>query len=464
MIAAMMFVFFTIVANVVELQNEKYRFGLMKANRQLISKEEDLRIANASLEQQIFHRTRELQETNTKLVQEVKRKELAIASMKQSEMKFEHVQRMESLGTLVGGIAHDFNNMLSGITANLYLAQRYMQSEDGKKRLDKISDLSMHAADMIKQLLTFARKDAAEMKPFDLNVFIREAFKLATVSISEHIVCRSELPRGKVIINGNATQIQQMLMNLMNNARDALSGVDGPTISVSLSTMVADKNFCDRFLNAEQRPYAVLSVKDNGMGISEDQAKSIFDPFFTTKEVGKGTGLGLAMIYGAIQSHQGLINVDSSIGSGTCFNLYFPLVDEEGAKGNLIKQSKVVTGAGETILLVDDDLDLCECNSELLKTMGYDVLIANNGMEACQMYQRHDVALIIMDVVMPVLGGVAASQRIRKFDPDARIVFATGYDKMNEMTSELVTDWQNVLHKPFDLNDLSCAIRNQLDV
>jgi len=463
-ITPMMFVFFTLVANVFEFQNEKQRAALGEINTELRIKEEALHVSSANLENQVFQRTRELQESNTKLVQEMMQKEQAIALMKQTEMKFQHAQRMEAVGTLVGGIAHDFNNMLSGITANLYMAERLMASDDGKRRLGKIGDLSMHAADMIKQLLTFARKDDVEMKLFNLHVFLTGAFKLACVSISENIVCRQDFSANKMFIRGNATQIQQILMNLMNNARDAVTGIDHPSIIVSLSTVHVDDDFCARFSgDVLEDDYVLLSVQDNGIGIPKDKLENIFEPFFTTKDEGKGTGLGLAMVYGAMQSHHGLIHVDSSPGLGTVFNLYFPLLDSEQLEYVQSQTSRVIPGHGETILLVDDDSDLCECHSKLLQGMGYQVRIAINGLEACELYQKHDIDLILMDVVMPLLGGVAAAQRILAFDIQAKIIFVTGYDKDNELTSELLSDWQYVLNKPLNIEHLSRVIRDQLD-
>ena len=459
-----MFLLFTLVGNIFELQNEKHRARLIGMNDELQQSEKALRSAYDELEQRIFQRTRELQESNTQLVVEVKEKAQALESMQQAEMKFQHAQRMESVGTLVGGIAHDFNNMLSGITANLYMAQRQMQAEDGRARLKKIGDLVMHAADMIKQLLTFARKDEAEMKQFDLSVYIKEAYKLARVSIPENIDCRFECSRERLYINGNATQIQQILMNLMNNARDALVGAESPEIRVSLSVFEADALFRSTRPGADSSLYARLMVCDNGAGIARDKQDMIFDPFFTTKEVGKGTGLGLAMVYGAMQSHHGLVEVESEPGDGACFVLYFPLLESDVETRSGQQQGPVVQGDGELILVVDDDQQLRESECELLQSMGYRVIAACNGMEAYHLFRQHagDVKLVLMDVVMPVLGGVAAANRIRKLDASARIIFTTGYDKDNDMTSELLPEWQHVLNKPWEIEELSTAIQRSL--
>jgi len=461
-----MFLLFTLIGNVFELQNEKHRVTLNRMNEDLEINAKALHDSYTDMEQLVVNRTRELQEVNTQLVVEVQQKTQALESKQQTEMKFQHAQRMEAVGTLVGGIAHDFNNMLSGITANLYMAQRQMESEDGKQRLKKIGDLSMLAADMIKQLLTFARKDEAEMKHFDLTVFINEAYKLARVSIPENILCSFHFGKDKLFINGNATQIQQILMNLMNNARDALVGAESPAITVSLSEFEADDAFLSLRPELTARHYGRLSVQDNGMGITKDKQKRIFDPFFTTKEVGKGTGLGLAMVYGAMQSHQGLIEVESEVGSGTCFTLYFPLLEEVANTTGDAKKQQVVQGNGELILVVDDDQRLCECEYELLQKMGYRALTACNGIEALRLFEqhRHEISLVLMDVVMPVLGGVASANRIQKLEPSAKIIFMTGYDKDQDMASELMPDYEHILHKPIDVEELSVAIRRAIEV
>jgi CheY-like chemotaxis protein len=253
-------------------------------------------------------------------------------------------------------------------------------------------------------------------------------------------------------------------MNLMNNARDAMIGIDHPSITVSLSTVHVDDEFSARFSgDVLEDDYVLLSVQDNGIGIPKDTLENIFEPFFTTKDEGKGTGLGLAMVYGAMQSHNGLIHVDSNHKQGTVFKLYFPLLGNEKTEYVQAQTSRVIAGHGETILLVDDDPVLCECHSKLLQGMGYQVRIANNGLEACELYQKHDIDLILMDVVMPLLGGVAAAQRILEFDARAKIIFVTGYDKDNELTCELSNDWQHVLNKPLNIERLSMAIRDQLD-
>ncbi len=465
LIFPMMFIFFTLIAAVFELQNDRYRYSLLTSNHELSRKQKALRQSRDNMEQLIFQRTRELQETNAKLAQEVKQKTVALESKAETEKKFQHAQRMEAIGTLAGGIAHDFNNMLSGITANLFMAQRQMTSEDGINRLNKIGDLSMMAADMIKQLLTFARKDEAELKHFDLRQFINEAYKLAVVSIPESIDCQDQFEKKSMPIEGNTTQIQQILMNLMNNARDALAETQHACIRVSLTVFDADTAFIQRHEEMQQQCYALLEVEDNGPGMDQATCEKIFDPFFTTKQVGKGTGLGLAMVYGAIQSHHGVIEVESSLAHGTCFKLYFPLQQRGTAQPEPLDCVELHRGNGELILLADDNQILRESECAVLQQLGYSVVTARNGLEAKRLYrqQQHEIALVLMDVVMPVMGGAEAARRIRDIDPDAKILFLSGYDKDHDMTSEMIPAGEPLLSKPISIEALSSAICEQLN-
>jgi len=462
LITPAMYLFFTLLACVLQLRNEKQTIQMQDLNRQLADSHQELREVNTGLEQEIWQRTSELQSSNTSLAKEVLEKEKALVHMRQSEEKFEHAQRMEAVGTLVGGIAHDFNNMLSGITANLYLVQREVESEKAQQRLAKIGDLILHAADMIRQLLTFARKDSVSLIQFDLRIFLHEAYKLAKVSIAEHIRCEQDFSGNNLVINGNVTQIQQILMNLMNNARDALTDAQNPVIRVTLRNFVPDAVFVQTHPQAKQQPYAVLSVVDNGNGIAPNVLPHIFEPFYTTKQAGKGTGLGLAMIYGAMQTHHGFIDVKSRVGEGTCFSLYFPLSNE--AAGTASQQMQPVNGQGEMLLLVDDDKDLLQSNSALLIHLGYRVMVAANGMEAVRLYREHGetIALVLMDVVMPVLGGVAAAERIRALNRKAAIIFVTGYDRDHELTCELMPEGQMMLNKPLDVVLLSRTIADTI--
>jgi len=207
--------------------------------------------------------------------------------------------------------------------------------------------------------------------------------------------------------------------------------------------------------------YLILTIEDNGSGVAEDGLSKIFEPFYTTKEVRKGTGLGLSMVFGAVQSHDGLIDLVSYPGRGTRFSIYFPLLAEKSTRFEPIAENRVEEG--ETVLLVDDDHFLLEVCQSLLSSLGYQVITAINGQEAVETYKQGGIDLVIMDLVMPVLGGKAAAERIQKFDPDAKVIFTTGYDKDNSVTCELVDDWEHVLNKPFKVDELSRMLRQALN-
>ncbi len=382
------------------------------------------------------------------------------------ENKFHQAQKMEALGTLVGGIAHDFNNMLAGITGNLYLAKkRIVDMPDVEKKLDNIETLSFRAASMIKQLLTFARQGNVEVLPFGLTSFIKEVTRLSEASIPENITFNIKVCSEELVVRGDTTQLQQAIMNLLNNARDAVAGVSNPTITLQLDEYRADQAFAAEHPESASSLFARLIVSDNGCGISDIDKEHIFEPFYTTKEVGVGTGLGLSMVFGAIQSQDGFVDVESVVGEGTTFYLYLPLLEEKEMLVAAESAEDVVEGNGELILLCDDNANIRETTSDVLESIGYRVIMASDGIEAVELYRANqkDVSMIVMDVVMPRLGGVKAVERIMEMDPDAKVIFATGYDKDETLKSEMPSEEHVVLSKPYDIGHLSQAIRKQLE-
>ena len=383
---------------------------------------------------------------------------------KKMEDQFLQAQKMEAIGTLVGGIAHDFNNMLAAIQGNVYLSKRKLegQPEIGEK-LDNIELLGMRAADMVKQLLTFARKDRVEMHSFSLNAFIKEAYKLAKTAVPENIELVCDPCQENLMITGDATQLQQALMNLLNNARDAVSDVTHPQISCRLRPFVSTDEFNKDHSDMNGVRFAELVIRDNGSGISKDHLDKVFEPFFTTKGVGEGTGLGLAMVYGTVQSHGGIIEATSEHGVGTAFNIYLPL--KEGVE--TLEKDKIPTiaqGQGETILLVDDEENMRSTIGEVLNSLGYKVLKAGDGKEALEMFKAHqnDIDLILTDIVMPRVGGFDLAGSIRQLNHNVPIIFVTGYDKDQVMSSENQIQYTDIIGKPFSFVNLSRLIRQMI--
>ena len=383
------------------------------------------------------------------------------------ENSFRQAQKMEAIGTLVGGIAHDFNNMLAGITGNVYLLKTAVDDmpDDEKEKLDNISALSFKAADMIKQLLTFARKGELEVAPFGLTSFISDVSTFSKSSIPENIHFQIDTCSEELVVRGDTTQLQQVLLNLLNNARDAVADVDEPRITLKLEKYQADDEFMAKHPECVSSSFALLTVTDNGCGISDGEREHIFEPFFTTKEVGRGTGLGLSMAYGAIQSQGGLIELESTLGEGSSFYIYLPRIEEKQLTVLKESQSEMILGKGELILICDDNADIRETVSDVLDKLGYRVMTAVNGLEAVELYKKHqkEIALIVMDVVMPILGGVKAVERIMQINPDVRVIFATGYDRDETLKSEMPSEEYEILSKPYSVGLLSTSIREQLE-
>jgi len=386
-----------------------------------------------------------------------------LTDIQQMEERFQQAQKMEAIGTLVGGIAHDFNNMLAGITGNLFLLKRMLNDQpEAMEKLGRIETLSSHAAEMIKQMLTFASKGMIEKQDLSLSTFLKETMRLHRISIPENIDITLDAANG-LYVHADATQLQQVILNLLTNARDAVQNRPGPSIHIRLETMLADAEFRKQHDISDKKLFAHLSVADNGHGISEAILKNIFEPFFTTKEVGKGTGLGLSMVFGSIQSHEGIIDVDSSE-SGTTFHIYLPLIPSPEQSDGLNAPPSLPFGNGETILLVDDDAMLIEANAEVIGSLGYHVITADNGLKAVKIYREssNQIDIVIMDVVMPKMGGKNAAEKIKGIDPNAKIIFATGYDLESSLEFEIPAANQPTLQKPFSIEVLARTIQSTL--
>lgn len=387
-----------------------------------------------------------------------------ITERRHAEEQLRQAQKMEAVGTLVGGIAHDFNNMLAAIKANVYLARVQPKNESAvMERLANIEQVATGAAEMVQQLLAFARKDIASTSVLSLSDFMREGVKLARTIIPENIHCRVDICSEELVIRGDATQLQQVLMNLLNNARDAVAGVAVPEIGCSLAPYTADPSFRSRHA-VQQDDFACWSVTDNGCGIPEDMQQKIFDPFFTTKDVGKGTGLGLAMMYSAVKGHGGVVEVESAEGKGTTFRIYLPLTGET-VESTVRSREIRVKGRGETILLVDDEESVRISSRSVLEDLGYRVLEAADGEQALAafMANRDDIDLLMTDVIMPRLNGTDLVLRVRESGSSIPVILVTGYDRGHVLDEHLQMEHCDVINKPFHFDALSRRIRQLID-
>ncbi|MEW6260855.1 MAG: PAS domain S-box protein [Thermodesulfobacteriota bacterium] len=379
------------------------------------------------------------------------------------EAKFQQAQKLEAIGRLAGGVAHDYNNMINVI---LGYAQMAMAETDTNSRLqeylEQVMGAARRSAEITRQLLAFARKQTIQPEVISLNASIEKSLRMLQRLIGENIEL-AWLP-GKAAGNVylDAVQLEQVLANLCVNARDAI--LDVGKITIETDRMTIDEDYCKTHPEATQGDYAVLEVSDNGCGMSPDVLKRIFEPFFTTKEVGKGTGLGLASVYGIVRQNRGFINVYSEPGKGTTFRIYFPRREEPGqiVETNMVAPTK---GKGERILVVEDEPMLMEVTREILKAAGYVVVTATRPEEALQIVSSDAIGfeLLITDVVLPEMNGKELATRIQEHLPDIRILFMSGYTA-NAISHFGILD-KNVdfIQKPFSIASLTAKVRSILD-
>lgn len=380
------------------------------------------------------------------------------------EKKFYQAQKMEALGTLVGGLAHDFNNMLSSMLGNIYLTRQKMsEMPELANRLKQVEKTGYDAASMITKMLTFARKGKIEMAPLPLTTFIKESYKLSRISTPENINMALNISAKDLYINADATQLQQVLLNLLTNARHALEDSSSPKINISLEKIENSIDFHHDHPELHEKYYAHLSISDNGHGIPTEIHDHVFEPFFTTKAAGKGTGLGLAMAYGSIQAHGGLIEIDSDSERGCTFHIYLPLIEKSHhseSHSDLERHAQ----SNETILIVDDEASVLSITDEILSHLGYKVLHADNGQACINLFNQFpdEISLIITDVIMPEMNGVDAINTIRASSANVPVIFLTGYDKQHISGIEQVTHSQ-IIHKPASIPELSSTIHKLLE-
>ncbi|MBI9047738.1 MAG: response regulator, partial [Anaerolineaceae bacterium] len=367
------------------------------------------------------------------------------------------------IGTLAGGIAHDFNNILAGIFGFSQLAKKHMDDPDkAKKYIDKIFKGAQKAAELVQQILTVSRKSIHEMKPVHVYTIINDALKLlrasipTTIEIKEYIV-------SKATVMGDSTQIHQIAMNLCTNAYHAMLGKGG-VMSVSLKEIEFSQGDCIPGLDIKPGKYLSLEVSDTGSGMDSRTVKRIFDPYFTTKGPGKGTGLGLAMVFSIVEEHKGYIHVQSNPGLGTTFYVYLPIIDEP-ISPPMLKEKEVQLYGRETIMFVDDEGTLREMMSEILKALGYLVYSFSNGTQAFNAYKKDPFLfdLVITDMTMPGITGFEMSQKILKLRPEQPVVLCTGYSESIDRERAITMGVTEYVEKPFVINKLAKVIRKVLD-
>jgi PAS domain S-box-containing protein len=371
-------------------------------------------------------------------------------------------QKFEAVGQLAGGIAHDFNNVLAAILGMAELG--LLEAPEGtriRERLEKIRHHGGRAVALTKQLLAFSRRQVLERRDMNLNHCVAEVASLLGESLGKDIELRTNLAPDLEATRADPAQVEQVLMNLCVNARDAMPG--GGQLSIHTRNVHADEEFCRSQPGARPGDYVCLSVSDTGMGMNAATMERIFEPFFTTKPPGQGTGLGLATVYGIVKQHNGFVHVYSELGEGATFRIYFPTAAATEAECPPALSEMPTSGGRETILLADDQTALCELERESLEALGYTVLSAQDGEEAVETFRQYNdkVDLLILDVVMPRLRGPDAYRRISALRPGVPVIFCTGYDPASATVTAI--SGHPVLQKPFSTRDLARAVRTLLD-
>lgn len=369
-------------------------------------------------------------------------------------------QKMDSIGMLAGGIAHDFNNVLTAILGYTDLIRRDVgANEKVLGRLSVIENASRKAGRMVAQLLGFSRKSEIDMVPFDVNAVVHDTMKLLERVLDKRIVVRLQLAEHLPMVNGDINKIEQVLMNFMVNARDAMPY--GGIITITSNAIDAHPGVAGVPPYIPAGRYVVFSVADTGVGIPEEIQRKIFEPFYTTKERGKGTGLGLAMVYGVVTEHKGFVTVQSKVNQGTTFTVYLPV----SATATLATRKEAVLSVqgNETILLVDDDESVLNYIKAELEKNGYKVIATTNPMSAIDAYSKmsREIALVITDVVMPLIDGRELMKRIAEIHSKARFLTISAYSQHSEQSDDITPDI--FLQKPFDAREVLSAVRRILD-
>jgi two-component system cell cycle sensor histidine kinase/response regulator CckA len=380
------------------------------------------------------------------------------------EKQLVQAQKFEAIGQLAGGIAHDFNNMIGAI---LGWADMGVEETDAAPRLrryfDKVRQQAGRAAALTRQLLAFARRQILEPRNIDLNLTAIETLSLLEKVIGSNIDIKANLAPDLAVVRADPVQVEQVLMNLCINARDAMP--DGGSLTVETLNVSLDEEFCVLQPLARPGPYIMLTVTDTGTGMDAATLDRVFEPFFTTKEMGKGTGLGLATVYGIVRQHGGFVQVFSQQGAGSTFRVYLPVSTVVAAPPTTVEDSKPVDGGSETLLVVEDHDGLRELAYETLVNLGYQVLLASDGDEAVRKFRAHrdEIGLALLDVVLPTLSGPEIYARISEEKPDLPVVFATGYSPDIALLQKVQAKGLPVLQKPYSPRDLARKVRETLD-
>jgi signal transduction histidine kinase len=378
-------------------------------------------------------------------------------ALRRSESQLHQARKMEAIGTLAGGIAHDFNNLLMGIQGNASLMQ--LEAMPGERILDRIRSIEecvRSGTELTRQLLGFARGGRYEVRPTNINELIERSASLFGRTRKE-ISIHTKLERDLWVVDADRGQLEQVLLNLYVNAWQAMPH-GGKLVLETRNVAAAGDEV------ARDRRRVMISVADTGVGMDEATKQRIFEPFFTTKEMGRGTGLGLATVYGIVKSHGGSITVDSAVGEGTVFTIHLPASSRTTAREPAVASRAVVRGS-ETVLLVDDEAMVLEVGGRMLEALGYGTITASSGAEALEVYQRRrgQIRVVVLDMIMPGLSGSETFDRLKEIDPGVQVLLSSGYSLDGQARAIFERGCKAFVQKPFSLDELSRKIREVLE-
>jgi PAS domain S-box-containing protein len=380
------------------------------------------------------------------------------------EEQLRQSQKIEGIGQLAGGIAHDFNNLLTAITGYSDLTMRRLTAQDPlRQNIEEIKKAGDRAAALTRQLLAFSRKQVLQPKVLDLNAVVSELEKMLRRLIGEDIGLRTALESELGSIKADPGQIEQIIMNLVVNARDAMP--KGGKLTIETKNVYLDEDYAKHHIDVSPGPYVMLAVSDTGTGMDKQTQERIFEPFFTTKEAGKGTGLGLSTVYGIVKQSGGNIWVYSEAGAGTTFEVYFPRVDEGAQEYKRSAETGEAIQGTETILLAEDEEMVRKLARRVLEMYGYRVLEAANGGAAFLICERHKepIPLLITDVVMPEMSGRELADRLAQLRPEMKVLYISGYTDNAIVHHGVLDEGANFIQKPFPTDALARKVREVLD-
>ncbi|MCC6158783.1 MAG: response regulator [Deltaproteobacteria bacterium] len=405
-----------------------------------------------------------LESINRQLQTEIDERRRAEADRDRFEKQLLQAQKMEAMGRLAGGVAHDFNNLLTGILGYATMARDAFDDEHvGRGYATEVMKAANRAANLTRQLLAFSRRQEIQPRVLNFNSIIADAHKMLARIIGEDVAIDISPSDDLANVKADPGQIEQVLVNLLVNARDAMPG--GGAVRVCTFNATLDEEYLRHHLGVAAGDYVVIEVADTGTGMDEETRKRIFEPFFTTKPVGKGTGLGLSTVYGIVQQNRGHIEVESAPGVGTTFRIYFPRAGSEIEERMEMASLSGLPGGTETILVVEDEDALRKLECLILTQRGYRVIEASNGQEALNLLRarKNDIDMILSDVVMPHMNGKELAARARMVRPGLPVVLMTGYTKDTIETYGITEGEIPVVAKPFTNEQLTHAVRNALD-